>query len=127
MKTQVLFVGVAVALMAAGGASARAKMAGGAYAAPSQPIPYSQLDAYVKASPKQRAAIVASNGAAASTGTAANTSAATMTNAETPAAAEPTGTTKGGMLSGSTTDTGSGAPVNPSPPASATTPATAPN
>jgi hypothetical protein len=44
---------------------------GGAYAAPQQPIPYAQLDQYMKASPRQRMAMEQQ----ANTGTTADTSA----------------------------------------------------
>ncbi len=63
MNAKVLIAGVAVAVMATGAASAKTmkhSMSGGTYAAPSQPIPYGQLDGYMKASPKQRAAMSAS-------------------------------------------------------------------
>ena len=48
-----------------------AKNEGGAYAAPQQPIPYAQLDQYMKASPRQRMAMAQQ----ANTGTTADTSA----------------------------------------------------
>ncbi|HEY5106138.1 MAG TPA: hypothetical protein VII73_05100 [Caulobacteraceae bacterium] len=111
MKTQVLFVGVAVALMAAGGASARTRMGGGSYAAPSQPIPYSQLGDYMKASPRQRTAMMASMGATASTGTAANT-AALMPNGDTQAAGAPAGPTSSNTTGAMSNDTN----ANPSTP-----------
>ena len=77
MNAKILIAGVAMAALAAGGASAtmhKKHSAAGAYAEPAQPIPYSQLDAYMKASPRQRQQILAS-GATASTGSQTDTSA----------------------------------------------------
>lgn len=83
MNAKVLIAGVAVAAMVCGAASARThamhRHASGAmsYAAPSQPIPYGQLDAYLKASPKQRTAMM-SGGAMATAGAMAETPATPM-------------------------------------------------
>ena len=60
MLTKTLLAGAALAMLASGLASGAAVAnpkikASAAIAAPKQPIPYSQLDAYMKASPKQRA------------------------------------------------------------------------
>ena len=83
MNAKILIAGVAVAAMVCGAASARTHAkhhhasGGVSYAAPSQPIPYSQLDAYVKAAPKQRSAMM-SGGAMASAGAPAETPAATI-------------------------------------------------
>ncbi len=52
MTPKILAVSTAALLIAAGSAQAAA---GGRYAEPKQPIAYSQLNAYLKASPKQRA------------------------------------------------------------------------
>ena len=85
MNAKVLTAGVAVAVMVAGASSAKTHMSrkhhetGGSYAAPSQPIPYSQMDAYMKASPKQRMAMESSGSAA--TGSSADTSATTQGSA----------------------------------------------
>jgi hypothetical protein len=65
MKTGLLITGAAIAALAAGGASAtvhksRQKshaMSANMYAAPSQPIPYAQLDSYLAAKPSQRASM----------------------------------------------------------------------
>nr|MBA3811398.1 hypothetical protein [Caulobacteraceae bacterium] len=74
MNTKGLIAGVAIAALAVGGASAKThkrhrahKMASSAdmYASPAQPIPYTQLDAYMKASPSQRASMDMSSGGAA--------------------------------------------------------------
>lgn len=57
MFTRTLLAGAALAMIVSGAAIANPKIkAGAAVAAPKQPIPYSQLDSYLKASPKQRAA-----------------------------------------------------------------------
>ena len=75
MNAKVLIAGVAVAVMATGAVSAKTmkhSTSGGSYAAPSQPIPYGQMDAYMKATPKQRAAMSAGG---ASADTSATTSA----------------------------------------------------
>jgi hypothetical protein len=75
MIRKMLIVGTA-AVLAAGATSAA--FAADRYAAPSQPVPYSQLNAYMKGSASKRAAIVAQAGdQTAQTGTSANTSATT--------------------------------------------------
>ncbi len=82
MTLKLLLLGGAALALTAGGAEAakshnasrHASTATGAYAPPSQPIPYSQVDSYVKGNAKQKAAIVAT-ASQADTGTAANTSA----------------------------------------------------
>ena len=70
MRTGLLFTGVAVAALVAGGASAtlhkshhkhHSMGAGDMYAAPAQPIPYAQLDSYLAAKPSQRASMGDSN------------------------------------------------------------------
>ena len=79
MMIRTLAAGAALAMLVSGVASAapQAKPA----AAPKQPIPYSQLDAYLKASPKTRATKDWWSGSA-STGTSTDTS-ATMPAADT--------------------------------------------
>ena len=63
MKTRILIASVAIAALGCGAASAttthhaRAKSS---YAAPDQPVPYAQLDGYLKASPAQRSAMMSS-------------------------------------------------------------------
>ena len=108
MMIRTLAAGVALAVFMSGAASAapRAKPA----AAPKQPIPYSQLDAYLKASPKTRATTDWWSGSA-------STGASTDTSATMPAADTTTTTT----TTSTTTDTS----VNP-PAASTTMPATPP-
>jgi hypothetical protein len=91
MKTILLAAGAAALVLSAGPTLAAAKHAATA-AGPKQPIPYSQLSAYMKASPKQRMSkdwwsgqtSVAANAApvptaGADTGAAASTSATTAT------------------------------------------------
>jgi hypothetical protein len=99
MNAKVLLAGALIAALAAGAAEGRTHQAtakaGGAYAPPAQPIPYAQLDAYLKGTSKQRAAILAQS--SANTGTAVNASATTPASA--PA------------------DTTAAAPVNPLAPA----------
>ena len=72
---------VLIAAIAAAGLTAGATQAAsthtGAYAEPSQPIAYSNLNTYLKASPKQRAA--RDWGAGAATGASVNTTATTAT------------------------------------------------
>jgi hypothetical protein len=102
MKIQVLVAGVAAIALAATGASAATKhhaaSTGGKYAEPSQPIAYSKLDAYLKATPSQRAKGDWSNDSttAAATGSGADVSATApaaasppMTNPASPQTANP--------------------------------------
>jgi len=72
MMIRTLAVGVALAVLVSGAASAAPQVK--ASTAPKQPIPYSQLDAYLKASPKARATKDWWSGSA-STGTSTDTSA----------------------------------------------------
>lgn len=64
MKSKILVAGVALAVLAAGAAYAGPQKGAkassrAAVASPSQPVPYPMLDAYLKASPKARAAMLA--------------------------------------------------------------------
>lgn len=85
MMIRTLAAGAALAMLVAGGASAgtHAKSST-ASTSPKQPIPYAQLDAYLKASPKERASKDWWSGSA-STGVSADTSATASTP---PAAAD---------------------------------------
>ena len=75
MMIRTLAAGAALAMLVSGAASAAPQAkASAAAAAPKQPIPYSQLDAYLKASPKTRANKDWWSGSA-STGTSTDTSA----------------------------------------------------
>lgn len=79
MMIRTLAAGVALAVLVSGAASATPqtrKPPATAAANPSQPIPYDQLDAYTKASPKQRASKDWWSGSA-STGASTDTSATT--------------------------------------------------
>ena len=122
MKTKLLWVIGAAALGVA--ATAQAHGSSGTYAAPSQPIPYSQLDNYLHASPSQRASMDFSG---AATGTATNTSAAmgstpmdnstssqdmSTTNPTTPTAPATSATPNNGVGSSAMTNPSS---VNPGP------------
>ncbi|WP_426043861.1 hypothetical protein [Caulobacter sp. DWR3-1-2] len=89
MMIRTLAAGAALAMVLSGAASAAPQAkASAAAAAPKQPIPYSQLDAYMKASPKVRASKDWWSGSA-STGMSSDTS-ATM-----PAAPAMTGASMG--------------------------------
>jgi hypothetical protein len=134
-RTLLILAAAATALTAASAADARAvrhhaAKGGGSYAPPSVPIPYTQLDAYMKGSAKQRAQIVAMAANGANTGASANASATTA--APTAGADTTSGATSGtmpndtsaGTSTGSTTGT-TGAPVNPPPAGSDQTPSTA--
>ena len=127
MNAKVLIAGVAIAVMATGAASAKTmkhKMSsGGSYAAPSQPIPYSQMDAYMKASPKQRTAMMS--------GAPADTSSTGMSSGAMSSSAPPA---SGGSMTPDTAPAPAAAPMTPpvnsgAPPMngmSATPPATPP-
>lgn len=96
MNRKALIIGVAIAGLVAGAAQAAkahrhaaATESAGAYAEPAQPIAYSNVDAYLKASPKKRAAQNWST--AAATGSTVNASAQTpMPTAPQPAPAPDT-------------------------------------
>ena len=79
MKTILLAACTAAAILAAGSALAVTKhhATGSAVAPPKQPIPYAELNAYLKASPAQRAHKDWWSGQMASTGSQANASAST--------------------------------------------------
>jgi hypothetical protein len=89
MQAKILLIGAATALMAAGASQAATSRAG-AYTQPAQPVPYSQLGAYMKASPHARASkdwSAGASSASAATGTAADTSATTQAMPAAPAPA----------------------------------------
>ena len=80
MKLHTLLAGAAALALIAGGAHAATKKSAGNYAEPSQPIAYSKLDSYLKASSHSRktkdwALDTQAAAAAAAPGSAANTSA----------------------------------------------------
>ena len=111
MMIRTLAAGVALAVLVAGAASAAPQSKGStAAASPSQPIPYSQLDAYLKASPKTRASKDWWSGSA-STGMSTDTSATSpaMTGSTSDTMSGST-STSGSTSSSTTTDSS----VNPS-------------
>jgi hypothetical protein len=81
MTIKTLMAGAAMLALCAGAAHATTHTAGGTYAEPSQPVAYSKLNAYLKASPSHRAkgdwglAANQTASAAAPTGTPVNASA----------------------------------------------------
>lgn len=139
MITRLLISSVAVVALTVGAASAHTHKARHArsmtFAAPAQPIPYAQLDHYLRASPRERRSIEM---AAANTGATANTAATTSTDATAttdttgasgatpepmpppPAAMPdngavnpPVGTTMGGAAGGGSVGGGPRPPVHP--------------
>src|ERR1700727_1160865 len=108
MKLQILAGAAVLALIATADASAATKNAG-AYAAPSQPVAYSKLDAYLKASPSKRSkqdwslasAQTAPIGGAAHT--AATTGMAPSTSAPASAPDNSAGADAGSAATGATT------------------------
>jgi hypothetical protein len=120
MMIRTLAVGVALAALVSGAASAAPQAkASAAMAGPSQPIPYAQLDAYLKASPKQRASKdwwsgSASTGAStdtSATAPATDTSASTSTSTTTDTSVNPSASTS--MPSDSSTSMPSTPPTMP--------------
>ena len=118
MRTILLAAGaVALALSAGSSLSATRHHGASAAASPSQPIPYTQLAAYLKASPSQRARKDWWSGEA-SAATGANASATTSAS---PDAAPPTSSTSSPPSLGSGTAPPAAAPA-PAPPPVATPP-----
>lgn len=129
MLTKTLAATAALSMLVGGG-SALAQSKSSTTAGPKQPIPYSQLDAYMKASPKARASKDWWAGSpTAPTGMSTDTSAtapgsSTMSGATTDSSSMGSSTTMGSspMNSSTSTDTsvnppgGSGAPSMPSTP-----------
>ncbi|WP_235526145.1 hypothetical protein [Caulobacter sp. Root1472] len=100
-----LAAGVALAVLVAGAASAAPQSKGStAAASPKQPIPYSQLDAYLKASPKTRASKDWWSGSA-STGTSTDTSATAPATDTSATASTSTSTTTDGSVNPPTSST----------------------
>lgn len=87
MMIRTLAAGATLAMLVSGAALAAPQAKAAASTAPTQPIPYSQLDAYMKASPKTRASKDWWSGSA-STGASTDTS-ATMPAATTGASVAP--------------------------------------
>ncbi len=141
MKTILLAAGAAALALSAGSALAAAKHSS-TVAGPKQPIPYSQLSAYLKASPKQRATKDWWSGQeVASTGANANSSATATAGSDvrstpdaTPGAAATTGTATsatppslGGETAGSGATTAPSTPATPSPSGEVNPPAATPS
>jgi hypothetical protein len=89
MKTIIVAASAVALALSAGSALAGGKAKGPTVAAPKQPIPYSQLDNYLKTSPKQRASKDWSAQAGATTGPSADTSATARTLPNDTPAADP--------------------------------------
>jgi len=128
MNLKLLVAGAGVVALAAGAAQAathHASTAGGPYAAPSQPVAYSKLDAYLRASPSQRTRsdwALSPGSASAQTGAAANASAtAPATPAPDATAAQPATPATPDMSQTPPTP-----PTPPAPPADSSTPQTPP-
>jgi hypothetical protein len=127
MNRTLLIVAVAAVGLTAGAAQAARTQSAGAYAQPSQPVAYSNLNAYMKASPKQRAARDWSTGAA--TGSSVNAAAATPdtaapTTAAPPMAAPPAASPPDAVAAPAQTAPDATAPTNPAAPPPANAPAT---
>jgi hypothetical protein len=138
MKFPILMAGAAAIALTAGAASAAPSSTSGKFAAPQQPVAYSKLDAYLKATPRQRAQGDWSNGqtaAAAQTGTPANASAtAPQTDTAAPGATQndmsaPAAPATQAAPSTATPDTGAGSTGAPdsTPPAATPQGSAAPN
>jgi hypothetical protein len=118
MKTMLLIAGAAAVSLTAGVSQAAthhrhaAAASAGAYAQPSQPIAYTQLSAYLKASPRQRARGDWAGQMAAATGSTVNAAAATPAAPAAPDTAMPSAATP-------TPTTPDAAPANPPPAAAA--------
>ncbi|WP_454718933.1 hypothetical protein [Caulobacter segnis] len=114
MLTKTIAATAALAMLMAGGqAIAAQKKAPSPSAAPKQPIPYSQLDAYAKATPKIRASKDWWAGQA-QTGMSTDTSATASTNAEASPALPPSTST--------TPETSANAPPSTQSPSPSVTP-----
>ncbi|MEO8813344.1 MAG: hypothetical protein ABI376_10590 [Caulobacteraceae bacterium] len=123
MNTRLLIAGVAIAALAAGAASARTHhhttrhtMRGPNYAAPSQPIPYGQLDAYVGGHGNGMA--MSSSPGTAVAGSSSDTSATTAG----PMNNDTSGSMSSGSMSSGSTTPGAAAPTPPSPSSGASSP-----
>ncbi|HEX7760568.1 MAG TPA: hypothetical protein VF459_13760 [Caulobacteraceae bacterium] len=120
MKLKLLILGGAALALTAGGAVAKthkAAASAGAYAPPSQPIPYDQMDNYMKGNAKTRASIVAM-GSGANTGTAANTAATAPVN-PAPPPVNPAPNTSAAASAPATQDNMGGSSATPPAPPSA--------
>jgi len=112
MKSKLMLAGAALAVFAAASAAQAgpAKGHAGATATPSQPVPYTCLDAYLKATPKARAQMMSSASSNTMQTDAAANVGGTPAPATTPAPAP--GASPAGVASGAATS-----PADPSQPA----------
>jgi hypothetical protein len=119
MLIKTLAAGAALSMLVVGGSAMAQQTKASAQIGPSQPIPYGQLKAYQKASPKARASTNWSASASASTGASVDTSAT---------APLPSGSQSGDAKASTSMDTSVNPPVNSLPqtppilPGSATSP-----
>jgi len=100
------------------------------YASPSQPVPYSQLNAYMKGSTSKRAAILAQNTDATPAASAGVNSSATVPAAEPSPAAQPmpnNSATSNGQPNVPSNPTPNSGPSAVNPPADVATPPTSPS
>ncbi|HEY2480697.1 MAG TPA: hypothetical protein VGI30_00695 [Caulobacteraceae bacterium] len=115
MITRILIAGVAIAALSTGASAHKTRHHHASrvstYAAPAQPIPYAELDHYLKASRAERKSIEMA--AAANTGTTANT-AATTSETSAPATTDTTTAPPAATPPTATPDTGAVNPPNPS-------------
>lgn len=106
MKLQVLLAGATALALSATVASTSSAATGGKFAEPSQPVAYSKLNSYLKATPRQRTRKSwGLDQASASTGTATNASATTpQAGMATPQAGATTDAGAAAQVGGSATD-----------------------
>jgi hypothetical protein len=125
MRSTILMAGVALAVAAAGAAYAaphKMRSDGAAVAAPAQPVPYSMMDAYMKASPKARSAMLANASSPTMQSDASAMAPAPAMTSATPAAGASSSTSTDSTMGSSSAGAGmQGGAVNP---ASATPPPT---
>jgi hypothetical protein len=130
MKLQILASAAALALIA-GGASAATHKSAGAYAPPAQPIAYSKLDTYLKASPREKATgnwglDATATASAAPIGAAANTAATAPQAPMTPSAPAAADTSAAPAAPSQAAPDTSAAPAAPSQPDTPATPPASP-
>ena len=93
MKTLLLAAGAAALVLSAGATlAAPAKNSGSTAAGPKQPIPYAELGAYMKASPKMRASKDWWSGQGAESTSSAGANVSATTSNASPTAAQPSDT-----------------------------------
>jgi hypothetical protein len=126
MRSTILMAGVALAVAAAGAACAaphKMRSDGAAVASPAQPVPYGMMDAYMKASPKARSAMLANASSPAMQSDASTMAPASAMTSETPAAgassSPSTESTMGSSSAGAGMQSGAVNPTPAMPPATA--------